>query len=206
MRIALTGWLLWVTLSCALADPVTIAVTGAGGTPIEDAVVVLDPLDALAPPSNTPAVAVVDQIHKTFVPHIAVIRTGTAVSFPNSDRIRHQVYSFSPARTFNLKLYAGAAAPPVVFDHAGLVVLGCNIHDTMAAFVAVVDTPYFGRTDPKGRLRLEAPPGRYRLRVWHPQLAQPVAPRPVTIGPDVRTITIETERAQNLTAATPWTD
>jgi plastocyanin len=154
MRIALTGWLLWVTLSCALADPVTIAVTGAGGTPIEDAVVALDPLDALAPPSNTPAVAVVDQIHKTFVPHIAVIRTGTAVSFPNSDRIRHQVYSFSPARSFNLKLYAGAAAPPVVFDHAGLVVLGCNIHDTMAAFVAVVDTPYFGRTDPKGRRRL----------------------------------------------------
>jgi plastocyanin len=116
------------------------------------------------------------------VPAINVVRTGTAVSFPNSDHIRHQVYSFSAAKTFSLKLYAGSPKTEVVFDKPGLVVLGCNIHDSMAAFLAVVDSPYFAKVPASGALEFALPPGRYRLRLWHPALDAPVAPRDITVG------------------------
>jgi hypothetical protein len=103
------------------------------------------------------------------------------VKFPNSDQIRHQVYSFSPAKTFSLKLYAGSPATGIVFDKPGLVVLGCNIHDKMLAFVAVVDSPYFAKIDGTGSATLNLPRGRYHLRVWHPQLAAAVAAQSVDI-------------------------
>jgi hypothetical protein len=102
------------------------------------------------------------------------------VTFPNSDNIRHQVYSFSKAKTFNLKLYSGTQAAPVVFDKAGLVVLGCNIHDRMVAFVGVVDTPYFAKTDASGRATIDLPPARYAMKVWHPNLTQPVPSQQLT--------------------------
>jgi plastocyanin len=170
--------------ACVLVCPAraanleVIATTGAG-TPLADVVVVLD--GESAPPA-TPPHGAIDQVDKQFVPRVSVLRTGTVVRFPNSDRIRHHVYSFSPAKTFNLKLYSGREAPPVVFDRPGLVVLGCNIHDQMIAFVAVVDSPWFGRTGPDGRATLAVPPGRYRLRVWHPDLAAPVATREFVVA------------------------
>ena len=192
--------------TAARAESLTILASTPAGVPIADLIAVLDPLDGQAPAAAAHPSALIDQIHKQFVPQVSVIRTGTAVRFPNSDRIRHQVYSFSPPRVFNLKLYAGTEAPPVVFDHAGLVVLGCNIHDSMAAFVAVVDTPYFGRTDAAGRLRLDAPAGHYRLRLWHPGLAQPIAPRPVTLAAEPRTIDVRAEPAADPALVTEWTD
>ena len=146
---------------------VTVNVTTRSGTAAEDTVIVFDPLDA-APPAERDA-AVIDQINKKFVPRVSVVRTGTAITFPNSDRIRHQVYSFSPAKTFSLKLYAGSPKTPVTFDQPGLVVLGCNIHDNMVAFVAVVDSPYFAKTTDAGIASLNLPAGRYRLRAWHPR-------------------------------------
>ncbi len=75
--------------------------------------------------------AIMDQRNLAFVPDVLVVQTGTAVDFPNSDQVRHQVYSFSDAKTFQLALYAGRAHAPVVFNRAGLVTLGCNIHDSM---------------------------------------------------------------------------
>jgi plastocyanin len=116
--------------------------------------VIFDPLDRTPPGGH--ASAVVDQVHKHFVPRVSVIRTGTAVTFPNSDNIRHQVYSLSDAKKFTLKLYAGSPKVEVLFDKPGLVVLGCNIHDSMVAFVAVVDTPYFGKVPDSGVLTLDA--------------------------------------------------
>jgi plastocyanin len=164
----------------APAAPVNVSARTADGAGLSDLVVILDPLDAS--PAPTHAHAIIDQLHKRFVPHISVVRTGTAVTLPNSDQIRHQVYSFSPAKTFNLKLYAGAPPLDVVFDKPGLVVLGCNIHDTMIAFVGVVDTPYFGKTPASGDLTLEVPAGRYRLRLWHPALDSVNAPTELTVG------------------------
>jgi len=185
------------------AAPTTVTVRDAQG-PLADAVVALEPADSNPPPVT--AAATIDQVNKQFRPRVTVVRTGTAIDFPNSDRIRHEVYSFSKPKVFTLKLYAGRAAAPVVFDRAGLVVLGCNIHDKMSAFVAVVDTPYFGKSDATGRVTLAAPPGKYRLRVWHPDLEKPVPLEPVTIGADAKPIEVEVSRLATPLTVTPWAE
>jgi hypothetical protein len=93
------------------------------------------------------------------------------VFFPNKDNIRHQVYSFSPAKQFELPLYAGTPAKPVVFDKPGIVVLGCNIHDWMIGYIYVSESPYFAKTGADGKAQLSDLPTRsYRVRVWHPRL------------------------------------
>jgi len=163
-----------------LAGVVTVNVATRSGGAAEDTVVVFDPLDATPPASHD--TATVDQIDKRFVPRVIVVRTGTTITFPNSDRIRHQVYSFSPAKTFTLKLYAGSPSTPVTFDHAGLVVLGCNIHDNMVGFVAVTDSPYFAKTADSGAATLSLPAGRYRLRAWHPNAAASSPPQEITVA------------------------
>jgi plastocyanin len=161
------------------AAPVEFQLTDTHGGAVADAVVILDPLDADPPPSHSNAV--IDQVNKAFVPHVSVVRTGTSISFPNSDNIRHQVYSFSPAKTFTIKLYAGSPKETIAVEKSGLIVLGCNIHDSMVGFLAVVNTPYFGKSTPEGMLRIDAPNGRYRLRVWHERLAQPFAAESISI-------------------------
>jgi hypothetical protein len=177
----LSSCLLLLAVSCgpALAAPVTVSLSTRSGTSPQDTVVVFSPLDAT--PAPTRESGIIDQVDKRFVPRISVLRTGTEVSFPNSDHIRHQVYSFSPAKVFTLKLYAGTAGAPVIFDKPGLVVLGCNIHDYMVGFVAVVDSPYFAKLPASGNVVMNLPAGRYRLRVWHPYLTAPVAPQELLV-------------------------
>jgi len=121
--------------------------------------------------------AVVDQRDKQFVPYVTPVQVGTAVIFPNSDNIRHHVYSFSSAKKFELPLYSGVPTQPVVFDKVGFVTLGCNIHDWMIAYVAVLPTPHFQATRQDGRAVLkDLPAGQYTVQVWHPALkGQPEA-------------------------------
>lgn len=140
----------------------------ASGQPLANAVLSLrGPLGAEA----EPAAAVMDQQAKQFVPNVLAVRTGSAVNFPNSDDIRHHVYSFSPAKRFELRLYQGTPSEPVRFDKPGVVVLGCNIHDWMVGYVYVTDDPWFVVSDQQGRAPLEQmPPGRYRVSLWHPLL------------------------------------
>lgn len=109
----------------------------------------------------------VDQIDKEFVDHVTPIQVGAAVDFPNHDQIRHHVYSLSSAKTFEIPLYKGIPAEPVFFDQEGVVVLGCNIHDRMSAYIVVIDSPYFATTDEQGRASLILPAGDYQLRFWH---------------------------------------
>src|SRR5262249_12812113 len=109
-------------------------------------------------------------VDKEFVPYVTAVYVGTLVNFPNRDQIRHHVYSFSAAKTFEIPLYAGMPEQLVDFDRAGEVVLGCNIHDWMRAYVFVVDTPYFAVTSGDGAAAIELPAGRYRVEVWHPRL------------------------------------
>jgi hypothetical protein len=99
-----------------------------------------------------------------------VIQTGTTVTFPNRDPLLHHVYSFSHVKTFEIKLYSGDAPRGILFDKPGTVTLGCNIHDWMIGYIVVLDTPYFGKTGGDGKARLDAPPGKYRMRVWHSRL------------------------------------
>ena len=149
-----------------------------GGAPVSDAVIVAVPVDGvIKPPARQPH-EVVDQIDREFVPRVTVVLAGTSVTFPNKDNVRHHVYSFSPAKKFELPLYAGTPAAPVVFDKPGLVVLGCNIHDWMVGYIYVSESPYFARTGSDGRALLRDLPERsYTVRVWHPQLegAEPAA-------------------------------
>jgi plastocyanin len=163
----------------SFAATVTINVLSKTVNSIEDTIVVFDPLDAAPAPAHE--AASIDQVDKRFVPHVSIVRTGTAVTFPNSDRIRHQVYSFSSAKTFSLKLYAGSPKTAIEFDKPGLVVLGCNIHDKMVAFVGVVDSPYFAKLNPAGSAAVNLPAGHYRLRVWNPNLTTGIPPQDIAV-------------------------
>jgi plastocyanin len=124
---------------------------------------------------GVPVNAVMDQVNRAFVPDVLVVPVGSTVEFPNSDSVSHQIYSFSPARKFQLPLYRGKPYPPIHFDQAGLVTLGCNIHDSMLAYVLVTDSPYFGSTDATGSWSVELPRGTYRVTVWHPRIQEGVA-------------------------------
>lgn len=164
-----------LALACAplagAAATVDVVVSGPDGKPLADAVVFLEPRDG-RPPAPKPATGVeIEQAGKQFTQRVTVVPVGSEVAFPNRDKVRHHVYSFSPIKPFELKLYIGTPANPVRFDKAGIAVLGCNIHDNMVAWVVVVDTPHHAKTDADGRARLDGvPAGAWRLRSWHPGL------------------------------------
>lgn len=173
---------LFVALAAPLAGAATLTVDvrTPRGAAVQDAVVyaVREGREGGPPARRT---AVMDQKNRTFVPHVLPVQVGTAVEFPNSDDVRHQVYSFSEAKKFQLPLYTGTPASPIVFDKAGVVSLGCNIHDRMNAYIVVVDTPYFAVTGRDGRVALpNLGPGRYVVRLWHPDLAADA--QPLTAG------------------------
>lgn len=162
-----------------LAGTVEIRVQDPRGSVVRDAVVYAVPEGRALPLARK--TAVMDQKNRMFIPHVLAVQTGTAVRFPNSDDIRHHVYSFSPAKPFQLPLYKGTPANPVLFDRAGVVTLGCNIHDQMSAFIVIVDTPYFERTGGDGRATLrDVEPGKYVVHVWYPEMRD--EPQPATIS------------------------
>jgi len=113
----------------------------------------------------------IDQQDKQFIPYVTAVQVGTSILFPNKDNIRHHVYSLSSAKKFELPLYKGVPGEPVVFDKEGFVTLGCNIHDWMIAYVAVLGTPHFQVTGREGHALLKnLPPGQYTVEVWQPSL------------------------------------
>ena len=141
------------------------------GKLVADAVVLATPVDPKGALRTKPPPDAVDQVDKQFVPYVKPVFVGSKVQFPNSDHVRHQVYSFSPAKKFELPLYAGTNAPPVVFDKPGVVVLGCNIHDWMVGYIYVSETPFFAKTEAAGTATIDdMPPGEYTVRVWHPSM------------------------------------
>jgi len=160
----------WVTAAGAASLEVTVS--DEKNQPLLGAVVFLESPEAAR--AVKPLIgAEVAQRDKAFQPDLLVVTKGSAVHFPNRDTVRHHVYSFSPAKRFELKLYIGTPAEPVVFDQAGVVTLGCNIHDQMLGRVIIVDTPYYGSSGANGKVTLkDVPPGNYRLRVWHARLPE----------------------------------
>jgi plastocyanin len=157
------------------------------GKLIADAVVLAAPSDPKVAQRAKPPADAVDQVDKQFVPYVKPVFVGSKIRFPNSDHIRHQVYSFSPAKKFELPLYGGTDAPPVVFDKPGIVVLGCNIHDWMVGYIYVSETPFFAKTAAAGTATIgDLPPGEYTVRVWHPSMehGEETTARRVTLGAD----------------------
>jgi plastocyanin len=154
----------------AAAAPVTVRVVDVNGKPVRDAVVTLRPASGAQRPSPGGNFTV-SQEDLEFHPFVLVVPVGASVAFPNKDSTRHHVYSFSPAKKFELKLFAKDQSRRVTFDKAGIVPLGCNIHDAMTAFIVVSDSAWSAKTGPNGTVQFaSAPGGPARVQVWHPYL------------------------------------
>ncbi len=177
----LAGLLMSAMAVTANAYELSVTVTLDGSTePVANAVVSVD-----SGRQGTPVSAEIYQKDRAFHPHVLVVPVGSSVDFPNRDNTQHHVYSFSPAKTFNIELYADRPAAPIVFDKPGIVELGCNIHDHMQGFVVVTDTAATGQTDASGQVTLsiesqgtEGSPEKVTVEIWHPRL--PDNTRPVT--------------------------
>ena len=138
-----------------------------GERPESRAVVWLDAPNNQAPPQTKKVV--LDQRNLTFYPHVLAVRVGTTVDLPNNDRVFHNVFSFHDGKRFDLGLYPVGTARQVLFDHAGLSRIFCNIHQNMAAYVMVLATPYFSVSDEQGRFTIASVlPGSYTYHAWRP--------------------------------------
>jgi plastocyanin len=171
--------LICVCAASAGATGVAVQVQDAAGNPLADTVVYVE-ADTTPAGGKAPANAEIEQKGLKFLPLVTVVQTGGKVFFPNNDKVRHHIYSFSAAHKFDQKLYSGQSAAPQVFDKAGTVVLGCNIHDKMLAYVKIVDTPYFAKTDGAGAARIALPAGgKYVVKAWHYNTAGGATPEQV---------------------------
>ena len=114
---------------------------------------------------------IMDQVNRTFAPYVLSVTQGQDVAFPNSDNVRHHVYSFSPAKMFDLKLYSGEPKAPLTFDKAGTVVIGCNIHDNMVGYIYVTDKAYRATSDNSGKVNMITQTPLSEITLWHPNLS-----------------------------------
>lgn len=162
-------------LSASLAAaPLSVRVVDAAGRPVRDAVVTLHPAGGAARTPHAGGRFVVSQRNLQFHPFLTIVPVGADISFPNFDPTKHHVYSFSPAKRFELKLFAKDQSRTVHFDKVGVVALGCNIHDAMSAFIVVTDSVWTARTTAQGMAVFgDAPNAPGRLTVWHPYLRVP---------------------------------
>lgn len=163
-----------LAVTAARAASFSAEVKNTKGGAVTDAVIWLLPLDRPAPAfaPNT-AVKEIAQHDQQYSAYVTVVQAGSTVRFPNRDTVQHHVYSLSKAKKFELPLYNPGSAAAETFEVSGEVVLGCNIHDWMLAYVLVVPTPYYAQTE-DGRAVISAPAGRYHLSLWHPRLAAAV--------------------------------
>lgn len=179
----LTTALLLTAPAIASAATVSIDVRGIDGQPLAGAVVTVEvPGGAPAPVRGPYAL---EQRNIQFAPHILIVPVGATVAFPNRDKVRHHVYSFSRPKKFDLKLYGRDESRTVVFDQPGVVALGCNIHDAMSGFVYVTRTPFAAQTDAAGHVAIAGvPAGGAKVTVWHPSIRSPggTASQPITVA------------------------
>ena len=153
------------------AAELTVTVKADKAANVADAVVALLPLDAPVPPPAPAARNEIAQQNQEYTTLVTIVQAASTVYFPNRDTVQHHVYSLSKAKKFELPLYNPGRAESFVFDVSGVVALGCNIHDWMIAYLIVVPTPYFAKSDGLGSAVVTAPAGRYRLQLWHPRMA-----------------------------------
>jgi len=159
----------------ALAGDLTVTVHGADGRPAPDAVVMVYPNgQPTKGPIKFPWPYRVAQENIQFSPFMLVVPVGAEVAFPNLDKVRHHVYSFSPGNRFEIKLYGREENRTAKMNTAGAVAIGCNIHDQMVGFIRVVDTAYAGKTDAGGVVTIhDVPAGSVVAKIWHPYLRAP---------------------------------
>jgi plastocyanin len=188
----LPALLLTLAAGTTHAADLAVTVTDARSTTAQQAVVLARPVHPLTAHPAAAAKARVVQESQAFAPEVTPIAVGTTVEFPNLDRMRHHVYSFSPANTFEIRLYSGEDIPEVTFDKPGVVAIGCNIHDWMQGYLYVTDAPYFAATDASGVATLHGlPAGEYRVSVWHPELASEFAGPNASVGSASGALTVK---------------
>lgn len=184
LRSTTTALALAGAASSLAAAPLSVRVVDSLGHPVPDAVVILHPQGGAARSPHSGGRFVITQQNLQFHPFITVIPVGADVSFPNLDSTKHHVYSFSPAKRFELKLFAKDQSRSVHFEKAGVVALGCNIHDQMTAFILVTDSAWTARTNAQGMVVFgDAPSSAARLTVWHPYLPAPRNEAQQMVGP-----------------------
>ena len=191
------AWILMYISSGGLyaqAAVLTVEVVDKSGNPVQDAVVYAESGSAPSKPATHDPVRI-EQKNKTFIPFVTVIPAGTRAYFPNHDGIGHHVYSFSPAKTFELPLSDKENSESVLFDKTGVVTVGCNIHDWMVAYVYILSTPYYALTGARGKADIaDIAAGDYQVHVWHPGIAGAAESTPLTIAaedPAILRFTIE---------------
>jgi plastocyanin len=163
------------------AAELTVRITAAHAAAVADAVVTIVPKRGTAAPAAQPIAEtrIIDQKNETFIPYVEIFRPGDSIVFHNSDHTRHHVYSFAPARQFEFVLTSGESSSPLQLAHAGVVAVGCNIHDQMITYAYISDAPWIARSEAQGRVVFDAlPAGDFDVHVWHPQL-RPGQPDPV---------------------------
>lgn len=172
--LALLGLMGLLASTSAAAGALGVQLVDGGGRPIADAVVILKPVNGAAPKPRVEGNYRVTQQNITFSPFVSIVPVGATVAFPNFDPFRHHVYSFSQAKRFELKLFAKDQTRKITFDRPGIVSIGCNIHDSMSAFIVVADSLWTARTTSTGIVRFgDLPGGDYVIQIWHPYLRAP---------------------------------
>jgi len=161
--------LLFLLLSCNLAvgGDLQVRFKDNDGAPILDAVVeIITP--SLPLPEDWDYTGIMDQVDKEFIDNVVITVAGSYITFPNSDDIQHHVYSFSDNKSFELPLYSGNDADPVLFDVPGVAVVGCNIHDWMLGYIYVSKSHLVTKSDENGLAVIEGlAGGDYQLQIWH---------------------------------------
>lgn len=165
--LAIFATMFCVLTAPAVAEKTTFLVSDSAGNPLKDAVVMVA-ADAAAPPVKFAWPLEMKQKDLAFEPYVLIVPAGADVKFPNFDKVRHHVYSFSKGNKFELKLYGKDESRSVKLEKAGIAAIGCNIHDTMVAYIRVVDTPYAAKTGADGKVTLDLPAGAKSATVWHP--------------------------------------
>jgi plastocyanin len=154
-----------------MAASLDVKANNKAGEPMVDAVIYATPVGVAIPPAAAGGGATIAQDHLQFTPFVTVVRVGSEIKFPNYDKVEHHVKSFSAVKEFEIKPYEKTTPPPILFDKPGIVIIYCLIHEWMRAYVMVVDTPYFGKSDANGVVTLNGlPPGNYEVRAWHPDM------------------------------------
>ena len=169
-QIAVVFSLVCCSLTSLAGTLSTVAYTKSGEV-MSDVIIYATPIGQAVSPKKPIEAQVIAQDHSQFTPFVSVVQLGTEVKFPNYDKIEHHVKSFSAAKEFEIKPYERTTPAPILFDKTGIVVVYCLLHEWMRAYILVVDTPYFGKSDATGTVTIaNLPAGNYEVRAWHPDM------------------------------------
>jgi hypothetical protein len=197
MKIAPILFMAAMLTGSAHAADLMVSVRGPDGKPVPDAVVTAYPNGQ---PTRGPIKFDwpyrVAQQNIQFTPFVLIVPAGAEVSFPNLDKVRHHVYSFSGGNRFELKLYGREESRAVRLPEVGVAAIGCNIHDQMVGFIKVVDTAYAAKSDANGVAVIHGlPDGPVVARIWHPYLRAPKSEKTLAVtavrGAARETVTID---------------